>query len=335
MKINQRGGSWQVSLMYGKKRLRPQFKSKAEAEMWAREAELAIAKGYAPALPGTTYSPTGHTIREAFDLTHQTKWVALRTPFMSETGWRVVTELGEGTPVSDLNFQRLVDLVKDWRCRGLSQSTINRRLSALSAMLTLAVDMKWIPNKPKIPYGREKKKERRYITQEEEVAILAHLTGKFHDIVVMAVDTGLRLSELINLRWRDLSQNALSVVKSKNEQARRLPMTSRVRELVERMPKEGHGPFAGIDRCMASKAFKAAANKAGITDAGVVFHSLRHTCASRLVMAGANTTLVKEWMGHKSIATTMLYAHLSPKTLMDAVTLLEQSTDTNNHVQDT
>ena len=125
------------------------------------------------------------------------------------------------------------------------------------------------------------------------------------------------------------------VAKLVNEQARRIPLTSRVRGLLEQMPRDGHGPFSGIDRFNASRTFREAAEKAGIKDSGVVFHSLRHTCASRLVMAGANTTLVKEWMGHKSIATTMLYAHLSPKTLMDAVTLLEQSTDTNNHVQDT
>ena len=335
MKINQRGGSWQVSLMRDGKRLRFQFRNKKEAELWAKEAELAIARGHEPARPGGTYAPTGHTIRQAYDLAHQTRWVSLRTTFMSEIGWRVVKELGEDTPVSDLNYERIAGLIQDWRLTGLSQSTINRRLSALSAMLNNAVEMGWIPVKPKIPYGRERKKERRYITQEEEVAILALLTGKHHALVVMAVDTGLRLSELLNLRWRDLTTTSLSVVKSKNEQARRIPLTSRVRGLLEQMPRDGHGPFSGIDRFNASRTFREAAEKAGIKDSGVVFHSLRHTCASRLVMAGANTTLVKEWMGHKSIATTMLYAHLSPKTLMDAVTLLEQSTDTNNHVQDT
>jgi integrase len=335
MKINQRGGSWQVSLMRDGKRLRFQFRTKKEAELWAKEAELAIARGHEPARPGGTYAPTGHTIRQAYDLAHQTRWVSLRTTFMSEIGWRVVKELGEDTPVSDLNYERIAGLIQDWRLTGLSQSTINRRLSALSAMLNNAVEMGWIPVKPKIPYGRERKKERRYITQEEEVAILAQLTGKHHALVVMAVDTGLRLSELLNLRWRDLTTTSLSVVKSKNEQARRIPLTSRVRGLLEQMPRDGHGPFSGIDRFNASRTFREAAEKAGIKDSGVVFHSLRHTCASRLVMAGANTTLVKEWMGHKSIATTMLYAHLSPKTLMDAVTLLEQSTDTNDHVRHT
>jgi integrase len=54
------------------------------------------------------------------------------------------------------------------------------------------------------------------------------------------------------------------------------------------------------------------------------FHDLRHTFASRLVMAGVDLPTVKELMGHKSIAMTLRYTHLSTDHKQRAVRVLEQ-----------
>tara|TARA_B100002051_G_C16305114_1_gene424807 strand:- start:134 stop:418 length:285 start_codon:yes stop_codon:yes gene_type:complete len=54
------------------------------------------------------------------------------------------------------------------------------------------------------------------------------------------------------------------------------------------------------------------------------WHTLRHTTASRLVQKGVQLVVVKEIMGHKSIATTMRYAHLQPANLVDAICALEK-----------
>jgi integrase len=56
----------------------------------------------------------------------------------------------------------------------------------------------------------------------------------------------------------------------------------------------------------------------------VVIHSLRHTCASRLVQRGASIQYVKEWLGHKTLNMTMRYSHLAPTSLDSMVSLLEQ-----------
>jgi integrase len=60
-------------------------------------------------------------------------------------------------------------------------------------------------------------------------------------------------------------------------------------------------------------------------DPNFVPHILRPTCASRLVQKGVHLQVVKEWMGHKAIQTTLRYAHLAPKQLHDAVKLLDQA----------
>jgi site-specific recombinase XerD len=52
-------------------------------------------------------------------------------------------------------------------------------------------------------------------------------------------------------------------------------------------------------------------------------HALRHTCASRLVQRGVPLKVVQEWLGHKTILTTMRYAHLAQSNLMSAMQVLE------------
>ena len=58
-------------------------------------------------------------------------------------------------------------------------------------------------------------------------------------------------------------------------------------------------------------------------DDGFVPHALRHTWASRLIQRGVSLRVVQEWLGHKTITVTMRYAHLSPKSLLAAVSVLE------------
>lgn len=59
------------------------------------------------------------------------------------------------------------------------------------------------------------------------------------------------------------------------------------------------------------------------TDSEFVIHALRHTCASRLVNAGVDLYVVKEWLGHSSIQMTEKYAHLNPDKLVHAANVLE------------
>lgn len=68
------------------------------------------------------------------------------------------------------------------------------------------------------------------------------------------------------------------------------------------------------------RSFRAAADKAGLED--VTFHDLRHTFASRLVVAGVNLVTVQRLLGHSSVLLTQRYAHLAPGAEADAVRLL-------------
>jgi integrase len=88
-------------------------------------------------------------------------------------------------------------------------------------------------------------------------------------------------------------------------------------------PEVGHKRACGKlkedsqPREIPSRWFTAACKEAGVKD--FTWHSLRHTFASRLVMAGVDLRTVQELMGHRTITTTMRYAHLAPAHQAEAV----------------
>lgn len=87
------------------------------------------------------------------------------------------------------------------------------------------------------------------------------------------------------------------------------------------------GP-TGHGRVSIRRRFHRALREAGIE--GLVWHDLRHTFASYLVMAGGNLTSIKELMGHETIAMILSYAHLAPDFQRDAINRLATYTDTGH-----
>ena len=150
--------------------------------------------------------------------------------------------------------------------------------------------------------------------------------------------TGLRQSEQFHLQWEhvDFTTGILTVPRSKHGEARRVPMNDTVREILRTRPSRLKSPWvfpseAGdtpIDaRNYVRRTFLPALKTAEIQ--GLRWHDLRHTFASRLVMAGADLRTVQELMGHKTIAMTLRYSHLSPAHQLDAVQRLNRKpTDT-------
>ena len=144
-------------------------------------------------------------------------------------------------------------------------------------------------------------------------------TDMDRDRVTVLLHSGFRRGEFLGLRWRDVDFKAgvLTVPKSKNGETRHVPMTSTVRAILSRRPRpldasalvfansEGHR-----DLRWSARTVPAALRAAKI--AGFRFHDLRHTFASRLAMEGVDLMTIRELMGHKSMAMTLRYAHLSP-----------------------
>jgi integrase len=135
----------------------------------------------------------------------------------------------------------------------------------------------------------------------------------------------MRVSEALGLRWRDIQGKMATIHNTKNGDSRSVPLTKRLLKLLESLDKDGAGPFCTLNRFRVSDVCQWARERTSMKgDKEVVPHTLRHTCASRLVRRGAPIFMVKEWLGHKSLVMVQRYAHLSPEVLTDYVKLLDK-----------
>jgi integrase len=173
----------------------------------------------------------------------------------------------------------------------------------------------------------------RYLSKEEMQRLLSAADEILRPLVLVAIHTGLRRGEMFALTWPDVdfTLGIIRVLHTKNGERREIPMSLTLRETFQQLPRR-----LGSDRVFPGQAgsgrvsirgrFKRALREAGIE--GFVWHDLRHTFASYLVMAGVNLTSVKELMGHKTIAMTLRYAHLAPDFQRDAINRLDTYMDT-------
>lgn len=149
-------------------------------------------------------------------------------------------------------------------------------------------------------------------------------------MVILDLHTGLRRGELFNLKWEDVDLNhAMLTVKgagAKSGQTRHIPLNAEALDTLSRwktqskdselvFPGKGGKRFNNVD-----SSWEKLMKDANITD--FRFHDLRHTFASRLVMAGVDLNTVRELLGHSDIKMTLRYAHLAPEVKANAVARL-------------
>lgn len=264
--------------------------------------------------------------------------------------------------------------LEQWRTRrrkaGISDSTINRDLDALRAVLSKALEWRLIAEHPMRDVRRAKIDVRgrlRYLSPEEEARLRAALEARdearrdgrrrfnawraerhyktlpelegypdhLAPIVLLALNTGLRRGELLGLRWMqvDLAGQQLTVRGStaKSGLTRHIPLNSEaVKVLRDWSRRTTHaddalvfpGPDGGVMFSLKT-AWGTVAKDAKLR--GFTFHDLRHTFASKLVMAGVDLNTVRELLGHADIKMTLRYAHLAPEHKAAAVAKLVQA----------
>jgi len=341
MPIYPRGGTFMVSVGSGKDRIRKPAKTRAEAEVL--EAELILqrkqaqqngsgspqeaAQGTAKAKPEAT---PGKTIQDAFRLTLRLHWKGTKAEATAyKNGNACVQALGPETLLTDIGPEQINEMLFEFEDQGNGGSTINRKMSAFSMLMKTALDQGWIKALPKVPRRREGAHRIRWMDEAEEAKVLAmcdHLgLPDLRDFIIVAIDTGFRRSELLRFKTKDFSNGLLHLHAgtTKTDEARAVPATKRVTEILVRRGNLER-PFEAINGHTLRWQWDKLRELMKLTDdPQFVVHMLRHTCASRLVQRGVPLVVVKTWMGHKTIATTMRYAHLAPENLNVALKALE------------
>ena len=213
---------------------------------------------------------------------------------------------------------------KMMKCR---PATINRDLSRLRRMFSLAIEWDLLEESPMtgIRFLRENNARTRYLSLEESIRLIANcIAPHIRALVTVALHSGMRLGEILNLRWHDLdfASGFILVRDSKNGESRHVAHDATLSALFRAYPRR-----LGADLVFSSSSggrivdvrtgFLNACKRAGLTD--LHFHDLRHTFASQFVMAGGDLYILKEILGHKSITMTQRYAHLSPSYKIKAI----------------
>ena len=219
-----------------------------------------------------------------------------------------------------------VEKYKAKRRKTVTGAGVNRELALLKAMFNKAIQWGFVRMENpirKVSYYPERQMER--ILSDEEAELLVEKSGEsLRPVVVTALNTGMRKSEILALRWKDVDfkRRYIRVERSKNNRSRKIPMNSYVRDELQKLRRnDSDYVFTQIKsserlRCVAS-AFKTACKNAELK--GLRFHDLRHTFATNLVMAGIDLVTVKEILGHSDISMTVRYSHPSDKRKMEAV----------------
>ncbi|HYA49829.1 MAG TPA: tyrosine-type recombinase/integrase [Streptosporangiaceae bacterium] len=171
-----------------------------------------------------------------------------------------------------------------------------------------------------------------YLDEDEVTALLGACdqrswTGRRdHAMFTLTIQTGLRISELIGLRTKDVTFGSGANVHTtgKGRKERRTPLVPATSAVMKEWLAERAGTPTGplfptttgkvlsrdaIERRLAVHLARATVNRASLKAKRVTMHTLRHTAAMRLLLAGNDVTVIALWLGHEQLATTNIYLH--------------------------
>lgn len=228
--------------------------------------------------------------------------------------------------------------------REYSPATINRTLQVLSRILSMAFENGIIDSNPmsRVKRLREPEARDRYLNQcaedEEERLINALAAYGEHPVAMAELDleTGLRLGELLNLRWQDIHGDVLDVTQTKTDKPRRIPLTRKAQAILRRLRQDApieekvfDPKRTGRRRRQLIVCFERAVKAAKLDD--FHFHDLRRTFATRLRASNVHAYDIADLLGHsvpegetRETRITKGYARAVPERLRNAVSTLEK-----------
>jgi site-specific recombinase XerD len=235
--------------------------------------------------------------------------------------------------------ERIEKLLGDLKGKGLSNSTINRYRSFISSVFSYALKSNLISMNPVARVGRYRENDSRlrWLKPDEEERLRNVLTSTKTTLcarlweIELALHTGIRRGEQWGLKWKDVDLERGNItVKGKTGRRHVVANTSALGALHNLHSLTSEKEFVSPDNDGSAKRdwrtwFHHACEEANVEN--FHWHDLRHTFASRLVMAGVDIRTVQELLGHKSIVQTMRYAHLSSDHRKVAVEKMNVITD--------
>lgn len=305
------------------------FERKTDARRWASSTEAAIREGR----HFKTTEAKRHTLGEMVDrylrdvLPHKGESMQ-RDQWSQLTWWKEKIGsclLADVSPSLIGEYRDL--LLKEVGPRGKKRSpaSTNRYMAALSHTFSIAVkEWGWIDDSPmrKVTKPKEPRGRVRFLDDDERERLLAVCKESkdsfLYPVVILALSTGARKSEILNLTWGDIDLNRKVAIlhKTKNDERRTLPLAGQALAEIKKLSALRRidtnllfPDSSGKKPVEIRLAWGRVMNEAGIKD--FRFHDLRHSAASYLAMSGASLAEIAEVLGHKTLQMVKRYSHLS------------------------
>ncbi|TAY37198.1 site-specific integrase [Rhizobium leguminosarum] len=316
MPVKPRGASWQAAVSHKGTRLRKDFPTKLEAEIWEAETKAALLSGKEVVVK--TAEPV-MTLQQLFDLVAETRWRGTKgekTALIN--GQHVVNILGPQREVKTLCYEDSLTIKKTVTGWKRADATINRKLAAFSTMVKEAYKLGKIDKLFDIGLIKERNTRVRYYEDKELDQMLAWcdemLEDELRDYIIVSLDTGFRQGEVLKITKRDAELEDLWTFDTKAGDKRDVPLTARAREVLLRRAKPLNDPDAKLftqKPAWYREHWKSMQSDLGMTDDNnYVPHVLRHTFVTNMLLH-TDIRTVQELAGHKRIETTMRYAKTS------------------------
>lgn len=328
--IRKRGNTYQAIVSKHHKQFSATCATVEEAIAW-REAKLKELDD----TNSTAESGKSITLIKAVNMTISAKWEGTKGEQTATINAHCLVKFfGPLMKIEAIDTEQVNGFIEAEKLKGAANSTINKKLSALSMVLKTAAECGYATANPKILRRKEYKGRERFLTDAEEQNIISLLTqwekSAHLDAFYIMLDGGLRISECLGLKTSDIDftqgkHGVMLVWETKNNHPRGVPLSERLATVLKaRIERNKFKADDALFPDCTQDWFRATWDRVryvmGLADdVQFVPHILRHTCASRLVQKGVPLIMVQRWLGHNSIQSTMRYAHLAPTVLYEYV----------------
>lgn len=315
-----KSGKWEVRVAKkGHKPLYGTFRTKAQAETWARKKEDMITEG---------------TLRD-YALAERTSVAAACTRYLEEITPRKASESREASRIriisthlghltlKELTADEVIGFV-DERLDDVVSDTVRKELGTLSQIIKTARAL-WqikLPENP-VTIAREILSvtrtlkpgvERiRRLQPKEYKLLLQHAPPSLVPIIRFAIETGMRRGELTAAKREHVKGSTLHIPETKTQKPRTIPLSRAALRVKEKASAQLNGKLFGLTADAITKAYNRACADAGIKD--LRFHDLRHEAISRFFERGLEIQEVAAISGHSDWKSLKRYTHVLPENI--------------------
>lgn len=300
------------------------FVRKEEAIKWARQIEIEIDKGFIHHLSHNdpmVFKDIAHRYEREFSI-HKKSYLREKSRLKC-----LINHFGK-LYLNQINASK-VALFRDLRLsQGLSGATVIKDLNTLAHIINMA-KKEWgyyLPFNPvkeirKPPISQHRK--RRLSASEENLLMQQARKSRSHmlaAIIIFALETGMRLGEILQSSWNDIDNSIATIHATKNGESREVPLTKKAKKVIEKLPKNiaTRKIFWNWNSVSSFQStWQRLIKKTNISN--LRFHDLRHEAISRLFEKGLNVMEVSTISGHKNLQVLKCYTHIKSSFLLTKI----------------